>query len=904
MAHDAAPAEAPATEEASGPPRNLVARPGFPHKRVSKRWDSRVRYCKDAYKQNEADFREALQWLHGEDKNENADASGNGSSQSRDAKFSSQVWFADFNKLVSFYSNRDPRTVCRPAKGPETKDLADATAMLSDRCAFECGDKEQDALAIAEAICRNHGYVRCVWDHYRWLPKFPHVKGEVYLDPDCEGDMKAAGYIVEESESSLSDLLADEEIPQSVRANLRKKKDAHRRSRVMREGAITSADVDKDYGTAQPWDDGEAALDKVVCWKIFSRVGVLPGEAIRDDNKTGDEREAPQSEGVYGDDPTKPKIETVERESIHKVLKPPPEVADDVAPTAQAVDPMDAGRRVYILMVAGFDEILKVTPWPMDHFDRDEFPYVECRPSIVPGLLHGATIFRAIRPYLKIINKAIAFWLASEQRGAKRVIEVEKGLLDTSEREKLESPNMYEVLDVERLGGIKVTEFAGRLTSFKDLVPFMLKMHDDVSGINEAVSGRAPEVEETASAAKMRQDQAVAALSYLENAVQDYHEKKARMRVAALQCYVPRVTEYAPCVHCGGSGAHVGAPTLMPCPECRGSGRGKPLKKGADFWLPPQQAEAWRDDLTLDEIRAEVIVGVEPGSTRTDYAERRLAMLTTIADRYVPLFLQQGLYNRAQSVIKAHLQATEAPGAEDFVPSTEELQQAAQAMQQAAMAGQQQGGNQKSPEEMQMAAQAQQHSQMIAEREQSRKEAETQAKLQIEAERLRIQEEDVLTRRQQAESQAQQAAMAAAPKPPEEPQIDPVKAAEVEGKIALEQGKLELEERRIAIEEASAAGAEKQSVEVTHKILETLEALQHRNAEAQEREAEQSKATTEALTQLASLIAAMQKGQVDVTTLIGAVDEVKRVMQAPVMLKRDETGRVTGAERKTSGGAT
>lgn len=949
--------------EAADLPWNRVAVPGFPHKRVWKFWDGKFKYAKKAYEQNEIDWREFLQYLHGSDSAE-ADPGTAGSTQSRDARFSSQLAWSDFNKLVSFYSNRDPRTTCRPAKGPDWRTLAEATAMFSDRCAHECGDKAQDALAIAEAIGRNHGYVRCNWDHRRWLPIFQHVKGEVYLDPDCEGDVKAARHSIEVSEMSLSSVLADESIPADLRSELREKKDCHRRSRVMREGAITNADADKDYSTDQPWD-GESHSDKVLALKIFSRDGVLPGERLKpEDTKEARAGGGPKGGGKPG---SMPGLEVVEVDSIHKILKATPEPTDDVPPDPAAVAAID-GRRVYVLMIVGFEKILKVTPWPMDHFDHDEIPYVECRPSVVPGLLHGVAIFRAIRPYLKIINRVIEFWIESERAGAKRIVEVDKNAVqDQTELDKIDSRKLYERVMVDQTGGIKVTEFAGRLTSFKDLLPAMLEMHDNVTGINEAVSGRAPDVEETASAAKMRQDQAVAALSYLENAVQDYHEKKARMRVAALQCYVPKFTVWEPCDACGGRGATMidtdEGEALAPCEACQMSGRkpgGRPLKKGADWWLPAEQAEAWRDDLSLEEIRSEVIVGVEPGSSRTDYAERRLAMLTMIADRYVVPYMQWGLPNRAQAIIRAQLLATEAPGAEDFVPTVQELQEAAQ--RQAQMAAEAQAGAGKagkSPEELQMQAADLHHKQAMEERRVQIEEAKASAEVQIRAAQVDVQNRQVMVQAEQVRAQertaarnaAQQAAQkqaemslkaAESAKPPE---VDPVKAAEVEGKLALEEQKLALEaermefEREKAAEEAEraerdAARQAEQSERESASAAEQAERDSQREAEQSERDcaakaaeqesakalmaevqaalAEQEKRLTatfrEALQEIATAVktadAVPEKGQ-DASggAESPAIQAILKALNAPrrTTILRDKDGRAMGAESVATG---
>lgn len=906
---DTYPEATPAEED--GPPaeapRNKVAMGKFPHARVRRCWeDGRLKYAEAAYKDNLRDYLDALQDLCGPNKSE---AESEGDQGTKDKKFAGPIFTSDFLKLVSFFNNREPRTTCRPAD-LDSKPLADATAAISDRSAYETSEKEQDTLVIAEGICRNHGYEYSGWDHYRWLPKFPYVRGELMLDPDCEGDIKAARWAILKTEMPLSDLLDDDEVLPAHKAALRDKQECHRHSRVMKEGAITADDAAKSYAKSEEWD-GDAGLEKVPVLKIFSRDGLLPGWNTKEDPEAGnDDADVPDSD--------KGPLDRIQRGgSPHSVMKPPPEVPEDAAPTAQLFDPQDAGRRVYILMVVGFDKVLKVTDWPMDHLDRDELPFLEFRPIMIPGLLHGMNIYRMIRPYMKIINEAIEFWIASEKRGAKRIIEAEDGL-DPTEMAKLESTNLYEVMKVPRRGMMGTVEFAGRLTSFKEMIPFMMKMHDDTTGINEAVSGRAPEVEETASAAKMRQDQAVAAISYLENAVDAFHERKARMRVAALQRYVPKETVYAPCPHCGGTGVMSVSmmgdmPIPEPCQECNGTGNGRILKKGARFWIR-KQADAWRDDLSLDEIRAEVVVGIEPGSSRTDYTERQLAIATSIADRYVPLYQGLGLPQRMQAVVDMHIRASGISNPDSLIPTVDEVGKAIQAQQEAMAAqGQQKAG--KSPEEIQADIQTKQHEAAMREREVALEERKAQADVALRSQQIEVQHQQVqaqvIAAQIQADCQRENSERQAAPK---QPVVDPLKAFEVESKVALEQEKLQLEREKCEAEHAAkqdenAAGQEQQahSADMAAQMNEQMTAMM----EQHEKRMEQT--ITAAIRGIATAIssgvgeqAAQEQqeasGADGAAKIFKAIEQLKKAMLAPKKIIRDDMGRVSGVEQGTPEG--
>ena len=888
-----ATSDTPATEEAEREPsENLVAQNGFPHAKVHKTWDALIKYAKSAYKDNRRDFSDALRDLCGPPKEE-----AEGDRPTRDKRFFGPVWSSDFLKLVSFFSHRNPRAAIKAAKGKDMKPLADATAAFSDRSAFETGEREQDALAIAEGICRNHGYVRAGWDRYRWLPTFKYVRGEVMLDPDCEGDIKAAAHGIEEVELPLAVLLSDESIPKAIRDELRMKKDAHRKSRVLREGALAEADAEKDYAASQDWDT-TPEMAKVTVYRIYSLVGVCPGMAYTKDRDTAGDDPAddrPQDRNVM------PGFERVEQgPSMHAVLRAPPEVPEDASPEATGFDPLEHGRRVYILMVAGFNKILKVQPWPLDFFDRDELPWVEFRPINIPGLLHGMNIYRMIRPYARVINDAIEFWVASERRGAKRVVLVDENISQT-ELEKLENDEMYAVLKVPAgsMGGLQVKEFAGRLTSFKDMIPFFMKMHDDTTGINEAVTGRAPIVEETASAAKMRQDQAVAALSYIENAVDSYHERKTRMRVAALQRYVERETKYATCEQCEGFGVYrVATPDgemTVPCETCRGSGRGRILQKGADFWLEQKHAEAWRDDLSLEEIRGEVIVSVELGSSRTDYAERQVALLTTFIDRWAPIYLQFGLGPELHAAITMHKDALGVSNGDALVPDLEALQQAMQAQQEAAAAAA--GGGQKagkSPEEIQGELQAKQHAAMMAEREAALEEQKAvvdseykAAQIDTQRTQAQIQAQSMIAVAQiQAQLQRELAQMNAQ-KPVEAPPLDPNKEVEIASKSEIEHRKLDLAERQADTE---------------IKAVEDDAAARAGFAEAMSAAGEVAKALGDTAERLASVADTLTEKLATPDTLPGeAMQTLKRIeaaLAADKEVVRDEFGRMAGTRIK------
>lgn len=691
--------------------RNLVARQGFPHAKVLRFWNACQAYAKKAWAKNEQDFEEALRWYDGENSQDAGDLD-RLSLQSKDAKFVGAMWFADANKLISFFNGRDAAYACSAAKGKRLELTAKATEKLGERITQEMDFRSRNSLVIFEAICRNHGFIRQTWDHYRWLPGWEYCSGEVRFDPDSNGDLKKAKWIIEEYEVSLDDLLDDPEITDQIKHELRYKRECHRKTRFQRNLSEKPDDAPHEW-------DGVEGFEKLTAYRVTSRMGILPAAVLRKGDGgdiASDDRDSDARQVIGGSAVIPFSEDDFARRTPHMKLRAPPEIPSDAPPTAPPFDPIEHGQRVVVVMVEGFKKILKVVPWPMDHYDRDEWSYIEFRPTRPPNILHGASVFRAIRGYLKVINKAIEYWINIERTGGRKIIEYQKNL-DPSEVGKIETGGTYEAIPVDEPGRtFHLTEFAPRVTSFKELIPFLQKLHDDNSGINDAVSGANPEVQETATGARQRMDQAIAALGYIEAEVQRFMEEQARLTVAAAQRYIPKESTFAPCPMCTPEGEDRGTgkiPDLAPaietmdplglapepmtvCPVCGGNGwdpeafqARKRLVKGADFWLPEEMVGAWIDTFDIHEIRAEIIVSVRHGSTRRDYRERELGMLRNAGQDLVPYYQAVGGpvgLLRWRKYVAAIADRAGVANPEDFVPTEEEVAQAVQMQQEQAMA--------------------------------------------------------------------------------------------------------------------------------------------------------------------------------------------------------------------------
>ena len=898
--------------------RNLTSRKGFPHRAAHTLWiEGYFKYAEDCAKDNQKDYEEARTAL----KNGTA-KTGPATSpfeEAGDTRVATNILYSDLTKLMSFVLNREPKPRCVTAKGPALKASAKAVERMVKRVYREMGFAAANRACLTEALLREHGNIRLAWDHYRQLPFWTHCENEVYWDPDGGGDPKRCKWVMELVEMPLYTVLEDPEISPAIKKELKEKTEAHRKTRA--DGDSYSRVREHELEGAG-WDN-QPQMKKVLVIRVWSANGVLPG--AEDKPEVGEDierREMATPHGVrrvgtvMGEDGEQvDALEEEMRHNPHAAWKPPPEVQDDAPPDAPNYDPSEANRRVYMMFVKDFPKVLKVTPWPMDHYDRGEWPILECNFLRLPGDVHGIPWYRVIKENIDIINKALTTAINDTRYGARKIVEAEEGAFadNAEELQKLSNPkNQYEVVKVQHIGGIKVTEFAGRDKSYLNLIPIIKDLHDEATGVNDIVRGQSGDVQKTKYEAQQLADQTAAALSYLQEAIERFLEEQARLTVGALLYYVEKQSQWTepdPCALCAGSGTpgQVGSeafgeqtvlgPAMVPCPRCQGSGidphgeKPEIIKRGADFWLEEQDAAAWPDGLSIDEIRAEIIVGIKSGSTRRDYVEREVNTLRNAGQDLVPFYDKLGPqgtpYHRAY--VEEILTTLGVDEPERFVPDEATLQgilQQQEMQQQAAMQAEAEG---KAPPQVDPAIQEAEETKAAedsarADNDFALKAEEANTKREIEMRKLSLAEE--------------QGAAAAEPK-----------ERELALKEEVERRKLALEEHRAQADAASAQQTAQGFMGMVAEMTKVLQAL-HQSVQASEaRGVEQSVAVVGAIERVAQLAAQIAESAdgVGVTAGEGAkgtvasIEELKQIMLAPVKVIRDADGQVQGAERDMRG---
>lgn len=938
MDSDAATEAAPDGDEGAAPAASekpsadvpFTSLPGFPHKAVHDLWKARVDCGADATKTNRKAYKEAREWFRGgkaEWRFEGAD-----SICSPQLRVSANAWYRMVTILISHLSSNDPRVLVEPAKGVEFEPFAKAAQKLAQAAYREQKYRLEIQKALVEAILRNRSYVFQGWDSHRWLPTIRWCEDEVYIDPDSGGDLKNAQWVAEQYTAKLDTLLNDDEITDETKELLRTTTSAHVNSRDRTPGEDGAPEA-MDAG-AKSWD-AQPGFKKVVAYKVYSREGLLPGGQTTEGDSVNESEIPAWMQGV-------------------SPFRGGNDRPNDASPESQAPDPIDAaGRRVQLLLVKGIDRVIKAVPWHMDHFDRDEFPYVRLQFSWCPDDPDGVTLFQIMRPLFIAKNGIISFAMADSKLSAQRRIGIDETVVvDEAERAKITNGKHLEAYLKRGPNGVTVDEFGAKNPTSLNLLPEIDSLISDTSGVTDVLKGQSGAVEKTKAEAIMLNDSANAALAYLENPFEVFNEDVSRLTVMAEQRYIKRATAYEPCPMCAqpcaacdglgevdggecddccGKGATKGAgqsvveapmePMLagrfsgvpLPCPCCQGSGwapgaqKSGPLRKGADWWLSTADAAAWRDDLSLEQIRSEVIVSIEAGSTRRDYRERRVGLLNNLYDRLGQEYRDQGLQRPLAYLRREMVMATELPNAEAALPTPEEdakIQAKTDAMQQAQlMQAQAAAQAPPQPDPQQIAAQQQAEAQAAAQAQQQAQadQAEKQARVQI----------DVQAQQQKAALEQQRLQLDTAERAGRA-QLETQKLALEAQKIALDRERLTVDSQRFAQEAALKAAAHSEGKAERDEAKQeqaaatpAVEAVLQRIEAGERAQQQQLSEVLQAVGRLgdavvmatASVSGAGANAPGPAQTIVAALEEVKRALAAPLKINRDRTGRIEGASR-------
>lgn len=666
--------EIKAVRDAAAPRRGLPRKKSkVPDAAICEYWFQQVKAGEEKAAANKAEAKEAEAFYRGKP----------------EAWTNKELWDGPVTQENAFYRDvhvlsgqlmyTDPKVLISTNRGEMLMAFADSLSTLVNYTIKEQSYRNEIKRALIQAIFRNVSWVYHAWDPQRGLPCIQWCANEVWPDVDCHGDTKRAAHMIEEVYLGLDEILSDPEIDEKIKNEILDAREALRFPDGQEEhfeGKIKRS---------------QASLIKVRAFRVWSKKGEAPHR-----------RHAP---GLTNEDLESSVIEgksemTASPDAVGMPVTPNPATTQFTAADRAAA----AEGRTLLLLIDNFKKVVKQEPWPIDCLDRDDFPYSMLRLTELPGDLYGVSLFSVLKPLFKIINFILSFWFADARTSCQRINLYDKAAIpEDAERKKLHSGEHNIWLGVEKgrvNDALGQKEFTPRSDGvLQRLLEIAKRGHDDVSGVTDMQRGAAGDVEKTKAEAQILNDRASEAIGLLVDAVDEFLRDVCRKTTMIVQRYVLKESLWEDCPTCQGTGAvdatdleamGVSGVDLKICEECGGSGhQPDPIRKGADFFLDEYKAANYRDDFTTDQIRAELAVDVEPGSTRRSNQERRQQQLIMLFNTVGPHLEKYGLFKQFFELIKRIILTSELPDAESMVPKPEDWQpavEAAMAAQQAAAA--------------------------------------------------------------------------------------------------------------------------------------------------------------------------------------------------------------------------
>ena len=292
-----------------------------------------------------------------------------------------------------------------------------------------------------------------------------------------------------------------------------------------------------------------------------------------------------------------------------------------------------SGNRRFILSM-NHDTMLEDTPWPFV-LDHDEFPITIFRIHRVPGELLPYSPLRPVKELQKQLNWALTFLITQMRRTSQVKYVVDKSAfpgIGNNEIEKLTSLESEEVIISQ--GPLDRAMQAMKLEPLSQAPLMMLgilqEQFDTVSGFAEMFGG--VENSRSASEAVIKQERAETLTDLMRQATEAGATECMRHMLQMSWSATPIATVLN----------IVGDQKLAPVID-RTSGQPVPI------------SEYWDEEMTPDQIRAEVDVVIEPGSMRRPNRDQEMQDIFMMLDKCIGIgaqFPAMGLQPNPESWLK------------------------------------------------------------------------------------------------------------------------------------------------------------------------------------------------------------------------------------------------------------
>lgn len=525
----------------------------------------------------------------------------------------------EFSRIKALLPNlifKSPKVLASARRKNSPKrliDFADVSQEVLNYTFQEQNSKKQTKITVLEALLKNVGVVKIDWDAARRLPRITKIPiDNVVINEDATDDPESWRFIAVKIQMTFADLKADLNLKQDAVAKL-----------LASGGTVKSTSSGKIDDPRKDTTFEERTFDLWEVWKRGEAPDVTFGmpEQLKEQIKKS-------VEGVPEED--RAAVIVTDKGEIAEARIP----EDGEDPAKRAFSPF-ANRLV--TFAEGFPFMLRDEVWPFA-MDHDEFPFSFLKFNFDPDDVWAFPDFKILKPLQDTINFIGQFIMNRMQTSS-----TDKVLMDTSlsdlQKSQLMSGVDLEVIEADLTKDsdpIRVLQFPQIKPEMLTAFTLMKGLYDEISGVSEIIRGGPGVREITAKEAGIREERAQARISFMLDTVEDW-----------LDDVVRKVYQVA---------------------------RFTMTKQDVANIVGPERAEFWIEDMKAEDIRREVLITIQHGSTQRRSREQNIREALGLFNTLFPIYLQTGRQDLIDKLIRRLVLAHEPQNPDEILPEEEDLQ--------------------------------------------------------------------------------------------------------------------------------------------------------------------------------------------------------------------------------------
>jgi hypothetical protein len=549
--------------------------------------------------------------------------------------------YSTASTVMPYLYYKNPKIAARPHRGMPDSGRGKLLSNFSEYLHYEQDYKSVTKQAIMYTLLFGMGCMVTEWDDVRGLPMRRHVPMErIVVNPEATDDNRTVRFVAERIVMPLRVARADKSL---------KHRGAIEPTMAMEPHDKKTRELQKKVGINDEMVSG---------WKIWIRDD-LPGM-------------------VYTSDPDKAK----------------PLVESEITETKNRV----------IVIFDGSPYIHRDEAWPYV-FDVEEFPYTFLRFNTEPGHFHGFSDFAVTKGVQEFINWQFSFMLRRARKACTDKI-LHSDLLEDDAVEKLVDGidmqtvevNHEHFQEIQRL--VHVLKFEGLDPEHLALLERAKGYYDEVVGVTSYMRGGQPASgSRSATQASVEDERAQNRINEKLDHVESWLSKLARkdVQMAAqlitVQDQYEVVTELSLAMNPEGRLMPV-EPEFAEGMETIDLVEGQLIdgsfpalqdlvmlgaviikQRGMAFYVGPELSQAWRDDIKVEELRREIDVFVEHGTTRKVNKQQEIQDRSQLMNTLVPVYMQFGMIHKVADAVNKFITSFDVDDVDSLKITQEDLQQ-------------------------------------------------------------------------------------------------------------------------------------------------------------------------------------------------------------------------------------